>query len=371
MFGLKEKESESKIAEGTARIDLTRVKIEGYKRLNAQKVNQVIKQAEKIIAQTEVLKDIGIERRNQIVQKTLNDVNENVEKITNLKDMNKLINERILTEGQRLRGEGFKADTAEKIAGAKGGELYLDKRALEVKLDTLKQKLLKETDNAKIAALNQEHAETLKLLEVETAKAKKSRAVNLSDMSAQQKEALGPKILAEATKLEGEIRKDEATILKIQAQTQTEQAARQLKITQNRLNHNKDIIQKLLAPHVRKFAENRALNAQNKQMHDLEKILLRGKPKPEKMSKKGGHPPWWWSDDVDVPDMEAVPFNAIRGDVFELFNKGKTEQLDAKNAQGLTPRMGIIKDMMGRLNIDPKQADAVLNRWLKEFAGEE
>ena len=114
MFGLKEKETESKIAEGTARIDLTRVKIEGYKRLNAQKVNQVIKQAEKIIAQTEVLKDIGIERRNQIVQKTLNDVNENIEKITNLKDMNKLINERILTEGQRLRGEGFKADTSER-----------------------------------------------------------------------------------------------------------------------------------------------------------------------------------------------------------------------------------------------------------------
>jgi len=42
MFGLSERETESKIAEGTARIDFTRVKIEGYKDLNAKEVKRVL-----------------------------------------------------------------------------------------------------------------------------------------------------------------------------------------------------------------------------------------------------------------------------------------------------------------------------------------
>jgi len=61
MFGLSERETESKIAEGTARIDFTRVKIEGYKDLNAKEVNRVLKATDKIISDMRINKDIGHE----------------------------------------------------------------------------------------------------------------------------------------------------------------------------------------------------------------------------------------------------------------------------------------------------------------------
>jgi hypothetical protein len=178
-----ERITKGKVGVLTARENLLKAQKEGYENLNVKQVNQVLAATDKIIAQTKVLEGVGTERINQIRQKVLDDVNKNLESVRNLKDMNKLINERILIAAEKLKGEGFKTDTAKLEAGAKGGELYLNKRQLEVKLETLKQKLLKETDNAKIAALNQQYAKTLKKYEVEIGKQKTATATSQADKS--------------------------------------------------------------------------------------------------------------------------------------------------------------------------------------------
>jgi len=387
--------TEGKVGVYSAREALLEAQKEGYEKLNVEKVNQVIKAAEKIIAETEVLKDIGIERRNQIVQKTLDDVNENIETIKNLKDMNKLIKERILTEGQRLRGEGFKAKTAELIAGAKGGELYLDKRALEEKLNILKQKLMKETDNAKIASLNEEFARTLKQYEVETAKSKKDtagfqkgtaevqkgtaeikkdtataqkeKAVTLSEMSVMEKEALGPEILAKATKIEAQIRETEQKIELAKARTEDEYMARNVKILQKANWNNRNRLQQLLSPHLQKYAEQRAANEAGEFAQQTKNIMLKDKLKQQ--AKKGTDTvnidpdsSWldWttWFNSMDVNKQE---YSEISSQMFKHKDKIQSGAFPevAKNE--------IIADIIKSLQVKPKQAQKIYEYTLKSF----
>jgi hypothetical protein len=380
IFGLSERETESKIAEGTARIDFTRVKIEGYKDLNAKEVNRVLKATDKIISDMRINKDIGHENVNKIRQGVLDKVNESQARQLNLAEQNKLIRDYILTEAQRL-----KTQTA--TAGIKELQLEAEKPRLAMLYETLRQKKRKAAELARIAEVDAKAAQQLKTLEIEiaeldkairteqkgkaelqkdTAEAVKGRAITLAEMSVMEKEALGPEILAKATKLEGEIRKDEATIQKIQAQTQTEGATRQLRITQNRVAHNKDIIQKLLAPYVRDFAKQRASNEAGEFAKKTSDIILKDKLK--NVDHKATttldpdtslfDPSTWFNSLGDVNKEEYADISAS---MFEHKDKIKSGTLPAAAINT------IIADIMRSLKVDAKKAKDIYEYTISTF----
>ena len=303
---------------------------------------------------------------------------------TELKRGDKL-DQTIKTEIQKTLGA--EQDTEKKTNQAEMSQMEKDElhQTLSFKREILRQKKRKASSLAEIAAVDELAAQQLKTLEIEIQKlekgiktagkdkseAQKDRAITLSEMSTIEKNALKPEILAKAQKLEGEIRKDEATILKIQAQTQTEQAARQLKITQNRLNNNKDIIQKLLSPHLQKFHKERAANeaGQFAQQTALKMTPPAKAKKP--LGDKGKIDNWFFETSKDeVPNMRAEPYNKMRGEIFELFSSGKTKFLDKETSPGVTPRTGILKRMIQQLGINKNQATQVLEQWLNESKGE-
>ena len=185
-------------------------------------------------------------------------------------------------------------------------------------------------------------------------------------MTAMEKKALGPEILAKATKLEGEIRKDEATIQKIEAQTQTEGATRQLRITQNRLNHNKDIIQKLLAPHAREFAKQRAANEANQFSDKTKELILKDKLK--NVDHKATttldpdtslfDPSTWFNSLGDVNKEEYADISAS---MFEHKDKIKSGTLPAAAINT------IIADIMRSLKVDAKKAKDIYDYAISTF----
>ena len=368
-----------KVKVSSAREALLIAQKEGYKKLNKEKVNQAIKAAEKIIAETEVLKDIGIERRNQIVQKTLDDVNENAEVVKNLKEMNKLIKKRVLTEAERLKGEGFKAEQ-EKI-------LKDDlPNSLSFKLERLRQLKRKATSLAEIAEVDALSAQKLKGIEIEIAEldkdiktatkgraeAQKDRAIDLAEMSELELKALPAKILAEATKKTNENSKLKEQIKLAQARTADVTMGRSVKFWQKKILSNKLAIQKLLAPYQEELAKARVANETGKFAQQTALKMITPPKAEAPLTPKGGIDNFdlltgFGIGTEDVPDMPAKPYNKMFSDIMELADSGKLKNIDVKNAQGVSPRTQILKSMIQQLNINKTQATQVLEKWLKEL----
>jgi hypothetical protein len=371
-------------SETTGKVGLFEARTTAAKNLGVANVELANERTAEVLARTGNAGKLNAEKIKEIQDRVLINWNQGFQQATTAKKRRELLDQTIKTEIQKTLGakETVKKKVAEtsiaqKEDEAKGGELYLDKRALEVKLDTLKQKLLKETDNAKIAALNQKHAETLKLLEVETARAgkgkavaQKEKAVNLASMSKKELDALDPKIKAQAEELQVKIRKGEQQIELAKARTDDVNMARNVKILQKANMNNKNALQQLLSPHLQKYAEERATNEAEKFANQM-KLKMIPKPAPLKApADKGGIGNFWpefLGGDEDVPDMPGEAHDEMYGDIMELAETGKLDKLDVKNAQGITPRTQILKSMIQKLGLTKDQATQKLEQWVEEL----
>jgi len=301
----------------------------------------------------------------------------------------KLLDQTIKTELQKTLGAGHKASIAQKEDEATGGKLYLDKRALEEKLETLKEKRKEAKSDAEIAQLNQEYAKTLKLYEVETKKqnklkattqtetagikqdtatAQKERAVNLASMSKQELDALPKEIIAKAQELQVRIRKGEQQIKLATARTGDVNRASDIKIMQKAHWNNKLALQKLLSPYIQQKAKADASNAAGKFAQDTSKIMLKdqlkqdAKTSDDKVNINPEHYSWTdWSNWFDSMDVNKKEYAKINGAMFKHKDRIQSGSFPekAKNA--------MIADIITSLQVEPSEAKKIYAYTIKSF----
>ncbi len=136
--------------------------------LTEPRVKEIEARTKKILSDLGINSDIGTAKINKINQAALDAALIAQQKGFNLKDTNALINERILTEGQRLKKEGHLASKAGKEDDATGGKLYRSKRKEEEELETVKTKKETAQSKANIASQDEKvHPQRLKDLQTQ------------------------------------------------------------------------------------------------------------------------------------------------------------------------------------------------------------
>ena len=374
----------------TGKVGLFEARTTAAKNLGVANVELANKRTSEVIERMGLAGKLNAEKIKEIQDRVLINWNQGFQKATTAKKRRELLDQEIKTEIQKTLGA--KETVAKKTIETEMSQLELDElpTTLSFKRETLRQKKRKAAELARIAETDAKAEPQLKALEIEiaeldkaikehgkgkaeiqkdtagikkeTATAQKDRAVTLSEMSTLEKNALPKKILDEAKKLEGEIKKDEATILKIQAQTQTEGAARQLKITQNRLNHNKDVIQKLLAPHVRKFAEERATNEAEKFANQM-KLKMIPTPKAPLPLKGREIDNWGTEDDVGEggdQKLDRRAYAEVEADL--LLQKDKIKA--GMSAQQINQILAVI---IKKMNVTTKEAKIIYDEMISGF----
>lgn len=176
-------EERRKDNESIAREKLTLTKIKYRELVGDKEVQKVEKEIDKIEKEMGLKEKLNTAQLMEIKNRVLNNVAELDQKILTEKgkrltevERRKLIKEKMKVEAKALEKEGYKASTAKKEDGAKGGELYLRKRQQEEKLEQLKSAARKEKDLEKKAKINAEIAEETKQYKITLEKLKTSKA---------------------------------------------------------------------------------------------------------------------------------------------------------------------------------------------------
>ena len=93
--------------------------------------------------------------------------------------------------------------------------------------------------------------------------------------------------------------------------------------------NNKLALQRLLSPYIQDLAEAKAANEAGKFAQQTALKMI-PKPKAKKpLEDKGKIDNWFFEGDKDeVPNMRAEPYNQMYGDIMELADTGKLQNID-------------------------------------------
>ena len=185
-------------------------------------------------------------------------------------------------------------------------------------------------------------------------------------MSKKELAALDPKIKAQAQELTNKNLKLEKQIKLAEARTEDVNRASDIKIMQKAHWNNKIALQKLLSPHLQKYAEERATNEAEKFTQQTKNIMLK-----DQLKKKTGTEKIELNPDTSLFDPSTW-FNSL-GEVnkeeYADISAGLFEHKDKIQSGTLPPKIkdSIIADIIRSLQVDPQKAQEIYDYTISTF----